>query len=71
LEKGLKIRVPDKRVFLLEGKNVMSVQDWGPNHELVSQLQGLAEEVHVVGSCREPGQIVDAIREGALVGYAV
>jgi len=70
-DNGLKIRVPDRRVYLLEGKNVMSVQDWGPNEALVKQLEGLAEEAYVIGSCREPGRIVDAIREGAQVGFAV
>ncbi len=68
---GLEIQVPDKRVFVLEGKAVMTTQDWGPNSALVSELEGLVDEVHVVGSCREPGWIVDAIREGAQCGYAI
>jgi len=28
---GLKMQMPDKRVFILEGKNVITTQDWGPN----------------------------------------
>jgi 2,4-dienoyl-CoA reductase (NADPH2) len=69
--RGLKIQVPDKRVFVLEGKNIMTTQDWGPNEKLIQELSGLVPETHVVGSCREPGWIVDAIREGALAGYAI
>ena len=71
VESGLEIQVPDKRIFLLEGKAVMTTQDWGPNDELVAQLDGLVKETHVIGSCREPGWIVDAIREGALCGYTI
>ena len=63
--------MPDKRVFVLEGKNVITTQDWGPNTGLIEELSGLVDETHVIGSCHEPGLIVDAIREGALVGYAI
>jgi thioredoxin reductase len=68
---GLKMQMPDKRVFILEGKNVITTQDWGPNTGLIEELSGLVDETHVIGSCHEPGLIVDAIREGALVGYAI
>jgi len=68
---GLKIQLPDKRVFVLEGKNVITTQDWESNTALIGELAGLAEETYIVGSSREPGWIVDAIREGALAGYSV
>ncbi len=71
VDRGLKIQVSDKRVFLLEGKSVMTTQDWGPNTKLIQELEGLVSETHVIGSCREPGWIVDAIREGALAGYSI
>ena len=53
------------------GKNVMTTQDWGPNTELIDELSSLGVETHVIGSAKDPGWIVDAVREGALVGYAV
>ena len=31
VDEGLKVRVPDKRVYVLEGKHIMSTQDWCPN----------------------------------------
>ena len=68
---GLKVGIPDKRVYVLEGKHVMSTQDWCPGSATVEELRDLAPEVHVVGSCQEPGLIVDAIREGARAGYAI
>jgi len=71
VERGLKIQVPDKRIFVLEGKAVMTTQDWGSNTKLIGELGGLVSETHVIGSCREPGWIVDAIREGALTGYSI
>ena len=71
VDRGLKVQVPDKRVFVLEGKNVMTTQDWGANTEIIAGLAHLVDETHVIGSCREPGLIVDAVREGALTGYAI
>jgi 2,4-dienoyl-CoA reductase-like NADH-dependent reductase (Old Yellow Enzyme family) len=68
---GLKVALPDKRSYILEGKNVITTQDWSPNTALVEQLTPLAAEVHVTGSCREPGLMADAVREGAHAGYAV
>ena len=67
---GLKVRIPDKRTYVLEGKHVMSTQDWCPNTS-ADEFAGLAEETYVVGSCQDPGLIVDAIREGARAGYAI
>ena len=43
VDRGLKIQVPDKRVFVLEGKSVMTTQDWGPNTRVIEELGGLAE----------------------------
>ncbi len=71
IDRGLKIRVSDKRVFVLEGKDVIITQDWGPNTAVIEELGGLVDDTHVIGSCREPGWIVDAVREGALTGHAI
>jgi 2,4-dienoyl-CoA reductase (NADPH2) len=70
-DEGLRVQIPDKRIFTLRGKNVMTTQDWGPNDELIEDLTKLGIETHIIGSARDPGWIVDAIREGALVGYAL
>lgn len=71
IDRGLKIQVPDKRVFVLEGKDVIITQDWGPNTAAVEELGHLVDDTRVIGSCREPGWIVDAVREGAIAGYSV
>ncbi len=70
-EKGLDIRIRDRRKYTLKCKQVVTTQDWGPNRALAEKFSGLAAETHVVGSCREPGLIVDAVREGAAIGLAI
>lgn len=68
---GLEVNLKDQRKYILEGKNIITTQDWGPNNELTDQLKGLVKETYVIGSCAEPGLIVDAIRDGVKVGLAI
>lgn len=70
-EQGLEVRLKDQRTFILEGKNIITTQDWGPNNAIVHQFEGLVPEIHVIGSCKEPGLIVDAMKEGAVTGLKV
>jgi hypothetical protein len=71
VEEGLRIQLPDKRVYILRGRHILITQDWGPNKAAIEALARLVDETHVIGSCKEPGLIVDAVREGALTGYAI
>jgi 2,4-dienoyl-CoA reductase (NADPH2) len=68
---GLEVSLKDKRKYVMKGKNIITTQDWGPNTAAADQFTGLVAETHVIGSCREPGLIVDAMREGAKIGLAV
>jgi len=68
---GLKIQLPDKRVYILEGRHILTTQNWSPNTEIIAELAKLVSETHVIGSCKEPGLIADAVREGTLIGYAI
>jgi hypothetical protein len=61
----------DKRKYILKGKNVITTQDWGPNHAVAGQFKDLVPETHVIGSCKEPGLIVDAMRDGAVIGRKI
>ena len=71
-EKGLRIqRQKDKQLYVIKGKHIIPTQDWGPNLSAMDRFKGLAPEIHVIGSCKDPGLIVDAVKDGALVGYAV
>lgn len=68
---GLVINLKAQRKYLLKGKNIITTQDWGANENLTAQFEGLVDETHVIGSCAESGLIVDAIRDGAVVGRAI
>jgi 2,4-dienoyl-CoA reductase (NADPH2) len=68
---GLKVRIPDRRTYVLDGEQVMSTRDWAANTAIAEELAPLVDEALVIGSCLEPGLIVDAIREGARAGYAI
>jgi len=71
VDDGLKVRIPDRRVYVLKGRHVLDTQDWRADTSLADGLAPLTGEVFAVGSCRDPGLIVDAIREGARAGCAV
>jgi 2,4-dienoyl-CoA reductase (NADPH2) len=68
---GLKVQQPDRRSFILPGKNVVNTQDWAGNMALVDELRPLVDEVLLAGSAREPGLMADAVREGILAGCVV
>lgn len=70
-DEGLQIRLKDKRTYIIEGKHVITTQDFAPNNKLAEKFSGLVDETYNIGSCAEPGLIVDAIRDGAKVGYAI
>ena len=70
-EQGLEINLKDQRKYVLKAQNIITTQDWQANDTLVSRFEGLVAETHVIGSCAEPGLIVDAIRDGATIGRAI
>jgi 2,4-dienoyl-CoA reductase (NADPH2) len=70
-DQGLVITTQDGKSMTLEADNIVPTQDLLPNTDLVNKLKGLVPEVHNVGSSRDPGLIVDAVREGAKIGYAI
>ncbi len=69
--KGVEISLKDQRKLILPGKNVITTQDWRPAFETIDSFTGLVSEIHVIGSCKNPGLIVDAVREGALIGLSI
>jgi 2,4-dienoyl-CoA reductase (NADPH2) len=70
-DKGIRVKLKDNRTITLKGKNIITTQDWGPNEKIANALKGLVAETHIIGSCREPGLIVDAIQDGAKIGLAI
>ncbi|HSQ85200.1 MAG TPA: hypothetical protein VLM43_10800, partial [Desulfobacterales bacterium] len=69
--KGLKMAQHGRLVYDIEGKNVIDTQDLIPNKASIEQLNGIINETYIIGSCKDPGLLVDAIRDGAEVGLAL
>ncbi|MFZ7127659.1 MAG: FAD-dependent oxidoreductase [Desulfobacterales bacterium] len=70
-DEGMVIQCKDKRTYLLKAKHIITTQDFAPNTKLAERFEGVAPEVYNIGSSAEPGLIVDAVREGAKIGYAI
>ncbi len=70
-DKGLRITTQDGETPTLKVKNIVTTQNLAPNLDLVNRLKGMVPEVYNIGSSREPALIVDAMREGAKLGYAI
>ena len=71
VDDGLLVEMPDRRKYIMKGKNVITTQDWGANETIVEQFKGLVPEIHIIGSCKDPGLIVDAIKDGHEAGLAI
>lgn len=70
-DKGLMISLKDKRNYIIKGKNIISTQDWEPNNSIAEKFKDLVPEIHVIGSCKEPGLIFEAMRDGAKTGCEI
>jgi 2,4-dienoyl-CoA reductase (NADPH2) len=68
---GLKIAQHGRLSYILKGRSVIDTQDLVPNDKVVNQLSNIVAETHVIGSCRKPGLIVDAMFDGAICGHAL
>jgi 2,4-dienoyl-CoA reductase (NADPH2) len=70
-DKGLTITTKDGKTQTFSVDSILTTQELAPNLDLLNSLKGTAPEIYNIGSSREPGLIVDAVREGAKLGYAI
>jgi len=70
-DRGIRVRLQDQRQITLKGKHIITTQDWGPNTAIEKKLGGLVSETHIIGSCRQPGFIIDAMHDGTKIGLAL
>ena len=70
-DKGLTITTKDGKTQTFSADSILTTQELAPNLDLLNSLKGTAPEIYNIGSSREPGLIVDAVREGAKLGYAI
>ena len=70
-DKGLVITDAEGKARTLEADSILITLPLRPNAGLYEALQGKVPESHMIGDCREPGLIMDAIAAGFEVGRAV
>jgi 2,4-dienoyl-CoA reductase (NADPH2) len=55
----------------LAADTILVTLPYRSNNGIMERLEGKALEIHYIGSCREPGLIVDAIADGARIGHKI
>ena len=70
-DKGLVITTSQGEKKTLEADTIVVALPLLPNPDIVKTLEGKAPETYAVGSCIEPGLIVDAIADGARIGHTI
>jgi NADPH-dependent 2,4-dienoyl-CoA reductase/sulfur reductase-like enzyme len=70
-EKGLVIEDKEGHKRTIEADTIIAASGVKPNRELQENLKGTDCEVHLVGDCVEPRDIMGAIHDGARVGRAL
>ncbi|HJX13111.1 MAG TPA: FAD-dependent oxidoreductase [Dehalococcoidales bacterium] len=68
---GLVITDREGKRRTLEADTVVVALPFLPNTGVLKSLEGKAPETFTIGSCAEPGLIVDAIADGARIGYSI
>ncbi len=70
-DEGLTITAKDGKTQTLNVNNILTTQNLVPDLDQVARLSEIVPEVYNIGSSREPALMVEAIREGAKMGYAI
>jgi 2,4-dienoyl-CoA reductase (NADPH2) len=52
----------------IQADTILVAMPFKPNNELFKALEGKVPEIYMIGDCRNPGTIVDAIAEGSSIG---
>jgi 2,4-dienoyl-CoA reductase (NADPH2) len=69
--KGLVITTKEGKKETIEVDTILTALPLKANEDLFNSLKGVATEIHHIGDCSNPGLIVDAVADGARVGYSV
>ncbi|MFA5308939.1 MAG: FAD-dependent oxidoreductase [Dehalococcoidales bacterium] len=70
-ERGLNIITKDDYREFIPADTIIPATSLQPDKELIKKLEGKAGEIYIIGDCKEPRLIVDAIAEGNRVGRAL
>jgi 2,4-dienoyl-CoA reductase (NADPH2) len=70
-ERGLVVKDKEGRTQTLEADTIMVALPLKSDTSLYETLKGKAADVQMIGDCKEPGLIIDAIAAGFTIGRAV
>ena len=70
-EEGLVLIDSEGKRQVLQADNIVLAAGATANNLLVKALEGKVGEIHLAGDCSQPGRIVDAIHQGARIGYEI
>jgi 2,4-dienoyl-CoA reductase (NADPH2) len=70
-DKGLTLVDRDGNRQTIEADTIVTALPLTPNTGLADKLKDIVPEVYMVGDCREPRLIVDAIRDGLETGHNI
>jgi 2,4-dienoyl-CoA reductase (NADPH2) len=70
-EKGFEVTTKEGIVRLIEADTIVTALPLLPDKVTVEALEGSAPEIYVIGDCRLPGMIIDAIADGSRIGRAI
>jgi thioredoxin reductase len=68
---GLVVITAEGETLTLEADSIITTHDFVANPELFEKLKAMIPETYNIGSSNVPGLIVDAMREGAQIGFVV
>jgi 2,4-dienoyl-CoA reductase (NADPH2) len=70
-DKGLTITTKEGKRTTIEADTIVTALPMLPNTKLIKELEGLAPEVHVIGDCKDPHLVVNAIADGSRIARAI
>ncbi len=70
-DKGLVIITKEGEKKTLEADTFIVTLPFLPNTDAIKTFEGKAPEIYTIGSCGEPGLIVNAIADGARIGHKI
>jgi len=56
---------------IIEADRVITALPLQPDNEIIKSLAGNVPEIYVLGDCKQPGLVTDAIEKGASIGRRI
>jgi 2,4-dienoyl-CoA reductase (NADPH2) len=70
-DRGLTITTKEGKRQTIEADTIVTAMPLQPSTELLKKLEGSAPEIYVIGDCREPNMIIDAIADGSRIARTI